>query len=204
MTTTIESKDIRMALAWELESQASFREHVAQVYPEDTRNARSANELRLLAEGLRTNAGYDDTPALRKILALVTEHGLPLECIIPSDGFNASQYRFHDANESDDEFLNDLADALESELSELSEVQSEGSDAIEMLAKLVAPAGDHVELGIESKSFNGTAFYVVLTVKNKGIALEPEQARSLAQQLLNMAQAADEGAEDWYLYGAEE
>jgi hypothetical protein len=78
------------------------------------------------------------------------------------------------------------------------------SEIFEMLRQLQAPAGDYVELGIESKSYNGTKFYVVLTLKNKGVALEPEVARDLAQQLVDMADAADEGDEDWYLWGAEE
>src|SRR5437868_3580819 len=90
-------KDIREALAWQLNSAASFRARVAADYPEDARNARSADELWQLAEELRINDTYDDNPALRKLLGLVTEHHVPLECIVPSDpalDFDASQYRF--------------------------------------------------------------------------------------------------------------
>ncbi|MGV0607368.1 type II toxin-antitoxin system CcdA family antitoxin [Mycolicibacterium sp. XJ1904] len=107
--------EIRAALAWHLDSQAGFRERVAEEYPEDRRNERSARELRLLADELRSNGAYDDTPPLRKLLRLVTEYELEMEGIMPTE-FNASQYRFHNANQSDDDFLGRLADALEMEL----------------------------------------------------------------------------------------
>lgn len=63
----------------------------------------------------------------------------------------------------------------------------------DVLAKLSAPAEDYVELGVESKAFNGTMFHVVLTLGNKGIALESEQARIVADCLNDMAEAADAG-----------
>lgn len=105
---------IRATLASGLDSAASFRLRVAEEYPEDERNRRSARQLSRLAAELRIDDAYDDTPALRKLLDLVTEYDLPLEGILPSDpssGFDASKYRFHDAKESDDDYLNRLAEA---------------------------------------------------------------------------------------------
>jgi post-segregation antitoxin (ccd killing protein) len=126
---TPESKEllaqIRKTLAGELEWQASFRERVADEYPEDERNARSAQALRELADELRINDIYDDTPALRKLLGLVTTYNMELSTgrLVPSDpaesGFNASQYRFHNPNESDDDYLSRLADAVEWEQKDL-------------------------------------------------------------------------------------
>jgi hypothetical protein len=107
--------EIRASLAAELESAASYRARVAEDYPEDKRNAQSAHELWKLADELRSNDVYDDTPALRKLLGLVTTHGIDLSIpLVPSEpesGFNVSQYRFRDAKENDDEFLGRLAEA---------------------------------------------------------------------------------------------
>ncbi|TGD85125.1 hypothetical protein BayCH28_22245 [Mycolicibacterium sp. CH28] len=121
---TIESKeplaDIRAYLASEFESAASFRERVAEEYPEDERNARSAYELRRFAEEIRSNdVAYDDTPALRKLLGLVTKHDIDLTVpmLLPSDGseydFDVSRYRFNNAREDEEDFLNRLADTAE-------------------------------------------------------------------------------------------
>jgi hypothetical protein len=107
--------EIRGSLASELESAASFRSRVAEDYPEDIRNAQSAHELWRLAEELRSNDIYDDTPALRKLLGVVTTHDIDLSSsLLPSEpdyAVDVSLYRFHDAKENDDEFLSRLADA---------------------------------------------------------------------------------------------
>jgi hypothetical protein len=78
------------------------------------------------------------------------------------------------------------------------------SELFDRLQQLSAPAGEYVELGVESNPFNGNAFYVVITVKNKGVALEPGEARVLAESLLDMADAAEKGEEDWKLWGAQQ
>ena len=109
--------DIRHALAWNLDGEASFRERAADEYPEDRRNLRSCHALRRLADELRITDIYDDTPALRKLLGLVTEHELNLDFIMPTE-FDASKFRFYNAGESDDDFLSSLAEALEAELTE--------------------------------------------------------------------------------------
>lgn len=114
--------EIRDALACQLEAQASYRDRCADEYPEDVRNERSALELWKLAGELRANEIYDDTPALLKLLRLVTENGLDpdpdlLRAPSTDSGFDASLYRFHDPRESDDEFLGRFADALVDDLS---------------------------------------------------------------------------------------
>lgn len=126
----IESREllaaIRAALADELEGHASYRDRCAEEYPEDHRNERAALELRELAAELRGNAVYDDTPALRTLLKLVTRHNLEPEIVVPliNDEFDASRFRFNNPTESGDDFLQRYVNAVEAGFEEVDELET--------------------------------------------------------------------------------
>ncbi|SHU12230.1 Uncharacterised protein [Mycobacteroides abscessus subsp. abscessus] len=113
--------DIRRALAARLESEANYRDRCAEEYPEDLRNERAADELRKLAGELEFSDVYDDTPALRKLLKVVTCHDLDPDDVASMTGpeFDASLFRFHDATENEDAFLERYADAVEAGFEEV-------------------------------------------------------------------------------------
>lgn len=112
--------EIRGALAQHIEEASRYRGRCVEDWPEDHRNVRSAEALHHLADEIRTNDVYDGTPALRKLLHLVTAHDMTdgvYEAIAPSSesDFNASHFRFHDSAETEDEYLSRFADAIEEE-----------------------------------------------------------------------------------------
>ena len=94
-----------------LESQAAWRDQKAAEYPDDTRNNRSAEGLRMLAAHVRQLPPGDER--VRDLFARCCTDlgGHPLDVFLAGDlvGYAVARFRFHDPNDDCDAFLTSLA-----------------------------------------------------------------------------------------------
>lgn len=68
------------------------------------------------------------------------------------------------------------------------------ADAMAELFQAIAAAGDHYEedYKVEAKTYNDCKYYVLLGVKGKSIALEPDWARRFADEIYAAADEAEQ------------
>jgi len=75
------------------------------------------------------------------------------------------------------------------------ELSDDKADALVQMFQAIAAAGDDYDYDdykVEVKTYNDRNYYVVLHVKGKRIALEPNWAREIAEELLTAAHEAEE------------